>query len=240
MIDREVYHILTQNDRHWGCNKGGYSNSGPDLMHRLVMKIRHGEDSIKNRIVDHIDGDRLNNTYANLRIVDSKANAKNRTTKTEDQPFEGVHLITTPSGRKTFCCKIKKLMVYMNDDPKMCALCHDSVVTYVYGEGKRLNDNRSQNPISIAYWNFSPEIMEQLDKMKASHTDLRGVTKSGPHWKSKITINLGYFETQEEAARMYDLACLAFGTESTLNYDERYYTAKDISNFMRVFYGKLL
>lgn len=239
LVDQEVYDILTKDGRRWYANKGGYAYSGSDLMHRLVMKLRYSED-IHYKLIDHIDGNRLNNTFSNLRIADSKANAKNRTTKTEDQPFEGVHLITNPEGLKIYCCKIKKIVIFTHSDPKMCALCYDSVATYIFGPGKRLNDNRSKEPISIAYWNFSQEIMSKLDKMKASHTDLRGVSKSGDYWKSKITLNLGYFDSPEEAARMYDLASLAFGTENTLNFGEESYSAKDVAAFMQIFFGKLI
>lgn len=246
LVDQEVLNILTKDGRHWYVNKGGYGYSGSDLMHRLVMKLRYGEEQIRNKLIDHIDGNRLNNTYQNLRISDSKANAKNRTKKNKDQIYEGVHSMTPQELLEMkvkgpmYYCKLQKVIFYVHSDPKMCALCYDSVINYVKGPGARLNDNKSKEPISIAYWNFSPEIMAKLDKMKASHTDLRGVSKSGDHWKSKITLDLGYFNSPEEAARMYDLASLAFGTEKPLNFGEESYTAKDISTFLQIFFGKLL
>jgi hypothetical protein len=246
LIDEEVYNILTKDGRRWYVNKGGYGYSGSDLMHRFVMKLRYGEDQIKNRLIDHVDGNRLHNTYENLRISDSKANAKNRTTKNKNQLYEGVHemtpqeLVDMKITGPMYYCKLKKIIIYVHRDPKMCALCYDSVINYIFGPGKRLNDNRSKEPISMLYWNFSSEIMTKLDKMKASHTDLRGVSKSGDHWKSKITLNLGYFDSPEEAARMYDLASLAFGTENTLNFGEESYSAKDVSTFMQIFFGKLM
>lgn len=237
MVDIQVYEFLTQNGRKWSLNSGNYGTSNSELMHRVVAIFYYGSEAVQGHIIDHIDGNRLNNTKENLRIVDSKANAKNRTTKTEDQPFEGVHLIPE---EQIYCCRIKKFTVYKNTDPRICALCYDSVIFHVFGRGKRLNDNKSKDPLPISYWKLSEEIMAKLDKMKADHTDLRGVSKSGNAWKSKIVLNLGRFDTPEEAAKMYDLACLAFGKEETLNFAEGAYSAKDVSMFLQMFFGKLI
>jgi len=237
LVDPQIYELLTRNGRSWTLNTGNYATSQSELMHRVVAILYYGLESVQGHIVDHIDGNRLNNTKENLRIVDSKANAKNRTTKTEDQPFEGVHLIPE---EQIYCCKIRKFVVYRDIDPRKCALCYDSIVFHVFGRGKRLNDNKSKDPLPISYWKLSADIMEKLNKMKADHTDLRGVSKSGNAWKSKIVLNLGRFDTPEEAAKMYDLACLAFGKEETLNFGEETYTAKDVSLFLQTFFGKLI
>jgi hypothetical protein len=87
----------------------------------------------------------------------------------------------------------------------MCALCHDSIVTYCYGSGTRLNDNKLQ-PLDISSWNINPDLMIKLDKLRAKHTDFIGVKKSRDGWKATITVDLGEFGSAEEAAAAYDKA----------------------------------
>ena len=44
-------------------------------MHRIIWKIEHGRDP--HYSIDHIDGDKLNNHYSNLRDVSALENSKN-------------------------------------------------------------------------------------------------------------------------------------------------------------------
>jgi hypothetical protein len=58
-------------------NRLGYvrrSLADGDFLHRLVLGLEKGD----RRRVDHIDGDPLNNTRANLRIATNAENAQNR------------------------------------------------------------------------------------------------------------------------------------------------------------------
>ena len=66
-------------------NKQGYYNFtiiddnkvvGQFLAHRVVMVLKG--ISIDGMLVDHIDGDPLNNKYSNLRVVNHKQNSRNR------------------------------------------------------------------------------------------------------------------------------------------------------------------
>ena len=56
----------------WHCGRGYAANSDLGLMHRFLMKDPVG------LMVDHIDGNRLNNQRANLRIVTAQQNQSNR------------------------------------------------------------------------------------------------------------------------------------------------------------------
>ena len=68
----------------WGCigytfmmkrQKGGMKGV---KLHRLVAEaFCCGPEGIGDLLVDHIDGDRMNNAAANLRVVDAKTNAVN-------------------------------------------------------------------------------------------------------------------------------------------------------------------
>lgn len=74
------------------------------LTHRLVWLWLHGEDP-KNFQVDHIDGNRLNNTWGNLRLATASQNAFNsKTRKHNTSQVKGVRLM--PNGR--FQARIRK------------------------------------------------------------------------------------------------------------------------------------
>ncbi len=70
LIDDEDTPILAYE---WTLSDGGYAVRTVDslAMHRAVLHVPEG------RIVDHIDGDRLNNTRANIRVVTPRQNARN-------------------------------------------------------------------------------------------------------------------------------------------------------------------
>lgn len=46
-------------------------------MHRYIMEKVYGEDALKNKMVDHLNHERFNNTLENLRIVTAKENREN-------------------------------------------------------------------------------------------------------------------------------------------------------------------
>ncbi len=62
------------------------------LLHRYLINAKKGE------VVDHIDGDSLNNTKRNLRIVTAKENAHNTIKKKNKSGYTGVYL-DARSGR---------------------------------------------------------------------------------------------------------------------------------------------
>lgn len=98
LVDDEDYDYLMQ--WKWKINNDGYAvaytrdhlfpgHSRPikiaSLMHREIFKHP------LNLIVDHIDGDRLNNTRVNLRICTQSENSKNRCVpKNNKSGFKGV------------------------------------------------------------------------------------------------------------------------------------------------------
>ena len=72
------------NAQHAGKEAGGVADRGyrnvrllghHSRAHRIVWKIEHGRDP--HYSIDHIDGDKLNNHYSNLRDVSALENSKN-------------------------------------------------------------------------------------------------------------------------------------------------------------------
>lgn len=83
IVDADDFEWLSQYKwhAHWddhtqgyyaSCSKSTAKNFGTTIMHRAIMKAKPG------KMVDHIDGDGLNNSKSNLRSVTVKENSKNR------------------------------------------------------------------------------------------------------------------------------------------------------------------
>lgn len=77
---KEITWTVNSNGYAWGCIVGTKNRV---FLHRVVMGIENNQHDF-NTVVDHIDGNKLNNLKSNLRIVDSELNAKN-------QPYYNTH-----------------------------------------------------------------------------------------------------------------------------------------------------
>lgn len=88
VVDARDAHLIS--DRKWNASphrRTFYATGTGGLrMHRVIIGAKKGQ------IVDHIDGDGLNNRRANLRITTAAQNARNcRLRKDNTSGFKGVH-----------------------------------------------------------------------------------------------------------------------------------------------------
>jgi hypothetical protein len=75
LVDDEYYYILIKYKWHINCN--GYVNSTINLLHRYIFQVLLNKN-IDNKIIDHINSNRLDNRKSNLRIVTHQENALNQ------------------------------------------------------------------------------------------------------------------------------------------------------------------
>lgn len=103
------------------------------LMHRQIMRAMPGE------LVDHEDGDGLNNDRLNLRIATASQNGANKPSP-RATGYRGVYY-EPRSGRFRAQIKIHGKNKYLGtfDTPEGAALCYDRAALVTWGRFARLN-----------------------------------------------------------------------------------------------------
>ena len=96
LIDDEDAYIL---DKHsWHLNHGYLTNGSMIALHRMIMKPPKG------MVVDHINGNRLDNRKSNLRVTDYSINSLNTTKSRGKTQYRGVHKL---KHRNLFSARIQ-------------------------------------------------------------------------------------------------------------------------------------
>lgn len=136
LIDRELSSVIQE--YRWHLDRDGYartkSSGGALWMHRLIVDVPDGH------MVDHINGDTLNNTRANLRIVDNRLNQANKNPNATRR-FKGVYRNSKiPS---MFEARIgwgkKSLYLGLFRSEQEAAAAYDEKAVELYGKYARLN-----------------------------------------------------------------------------------------------------
>jgi hypothetical protein len=139
IVDDEDYNLL--NTHRWKANVTAfgqaYAMRAGLKMHRVIMNAPKG------MVVDHINGNTLDNRKENLRVCEQKFNARNRCVRKTTQKssrFKGVHL--DPSGLWVSGIRVngrKKSLGYFNKEID-AALAYNQAALEHFGEYAQIND----------------------------------------------------------------------------------------------------
>lgn len=176
-------------------------NDGQILMHRLIM----GVDGSPGFEIDHADMDKLNNTRENLRFVTRSKNIANKPSVGNIAGFKGVRPVK--GSPHLYCMEIahngERVRISGFPSAIDAARAYDGLALHFYGEFARLNLSDS-----VA---MTPEQVKERWPARRHSSQYDGVSffKKTGKWKATAPRDLGrkflgYFATEEEAARAYD------------------------------------
>jgi len=216
-VDDEDFEMLMQSK--WCVNDGYAYNTRLGRMHRLLASAPEGV------MVDHRNGDKLDNRKGNLRLCTNSQNQANRKVVRGVSPFKGVTWQSRPDGRGMWKAVIivggaaEYLGTFETD--LAAAAAYNSAATDHFGEFAHLND------LSLpASTKTSSECHVRKQVNRGNPYGMKGVTfdKNRSQWMAQLSYQgvthlKKRFPTAEAAARAYDeVARKVHGLLATCNY----------------------
>lgn len=145
LVDEEDFERVS--GFNWRISKDGYVIHGRnnDSVHRMLM----GCERHDGKLVDHRDGDPLNNQRYNLRVTDARGNATNVTSSSKQKAggYKGVHWNKRAKKWQASICagevkangKRRQLYLGVFEDPIAAARAYDAEAIKHFGEFASLN-----------------------------------------------------------------------------------------------------
>jgi hypothetical protein len=139
-VDEEDYELVSQYK--WNTNKGRntfYAATGLQL-HRLVMENTLGRKLGSEELVDHINGNGLDNRRENLRVCSRTQNIRNRTGKSGSSKYKGVSW-HTPTEKWLARIQVNKHQIHLGCfvNEATAAIAYDIAAHQYFGEFAKLN-----------------------------------------------------------------------------------------------------
>lgn len=218
-VDDEDYEMLMTLSKRWCVNDGYAFNTQLGRLHRFLLNAPAGV------MVDHRNGDKLDNRRGNLRLCTNSQNQANRQVVRGASPFKGVTWQRRPDGRGFWNAKliVNGVVSYLgrHDTDVEAAAAYNAAAIEAFGEFAHLNDLTL--PASVL---ASHEPITRRQANRSNPSGFKGVTyDSGrDRWMAQLackgTTHLKKrFKTAEDAARAYDeVARAIYGHEAQLNF----------------------
>lgn len=220
LIDDEDFEEI--NKYRWCYSNNGYAvrnkNGKIILMHNIIMK---------DKLIDHIDGNKLNNQKSNLRKCTNQQNQMNRKkSKNCTSRFKGVYF-NKKSNKWMSRLILNKETIFLGEfkTEEDSAKAYDSKARELFGEFARCNFDENGNEI-IEYIKKTEENKELTNKETKGFTSkYKGVSysKTSNKWHAQICYNykhihLGFFKSEIEAAKEYNKYIIKYKLDRKLNF----------------------
>ena len=213
-VDDADYDWLARNK--WSYDPKGYamrrSANVTIYMHRVVLNASGPV------VVDHVNGDGLDNRRENLRIVTAAQNNYNRhpEKRSKTSRYKGVSLNRKSNRWQAHIKKgDERRYLGLYDSEQDAARAYNAAARYYFGEHAFVNDVPDDN------WT-----LHNLS-VGSKTSSFRGVHYSteAKKWKAQVQVNktkifLGYFYFEIDAARAYDVYVAANGLHFPLNFPQ--------------------
>jgi hypothetical protein len=123
-------------------------------MHREIMRLKKGDK----QIIDHIDGNGLNNCKSNLRITTASINCQNQRSRTKKNRTGYIGVTKQKNGkwRSEIGFEMSRLFLGIFDTPINAAKAYDNAAIFYFGSQANTNFPISQYttikiPLSIVF-----------------------------------------------------------------------------------------
>lgn len=132
-----------KDDRFYACRRPYVPNGGKVVtirMHRVVLEY-HGIDT-SNLLVDHIDGNSLNNCFSNLRLATPTENARNRPKNLNSTSVYKRVCKSSKTNAWTSIIEANGERIYLGcfPSPEEAALAYNQAAIKYFGEFAQLNE----------------------------------------------------------------------------------------------------
>lgn len=136
LVDDEDFGMI--NKFRWYVDSSGYAvktiNKDRDRMHRIIMEKPVG------LIIDHINGNKLDNRKENLRLCSNKENIRNSPIKKHNKSgYKGVTLFQGKYWRATICVDRKQISLGCHKTKEDAALAYNNGAILYHGKFANLN-----------------------------------------------------------------------------------------------------
>lgn len=216
-VDDEDYEMLAEHT--WHLNGGYASNAKLGRMHRVLMQAPKG------LMVDHANGDTLDNRRENLRLCSNSQNQANRQRSRGVSQFKGVTWQKRPSGRGFW----KAQLVVRGDVLYLGAFGTDveAAAAYNVAAQKHFGDFAHMNDLTLSpAGRTSSEPHDRKQVLRANPWGFKGVSYDVDRgkWMAQLTYKgvshlKKRYPTAEAAAQAYDtVAREVFGPEAITNF----------------------